>query len=128
MFSTVRSSTRSIAEEDESGNLIGFLSDERRMNVALTRARFVLIIIGNVKTLSSNLIWRKMINHYHRNQQLVQFDSLHEFEQQSEIIFKHGYLPKENRRVRVEFGKMKKTKNILVFFSSEYKNNKQLFF
>lgn len=33
------------------------------MNVALTRAKFVLIVIGNGNTLSSNEIWNKLLNH-----------------------------------------------------------------
>ena len=37
--------------------MIGFLNDERRMNVAITRARFSLIVIGNSKCLSTNETW-----------------------------------------------------------------------
>ena len=33
------------------------------MNVALTRAKFVLVIVGNGDTLSSNEIWGKLLNH-----------------------------------------------------------------
>lgn len=42
IISTVRSNTR---------NNIGFLVDERRLNVMLTRAKFGMIIVGNIKTL-----------------------------------------------------------------------------
>eukprot|EP00189_Rhodosorus_marinus_P001936 CAMPEP_0113959820 /NCGR_PEP_ID=MMETSP0011_2-20120614/4361_1 /TAXON_ID=101924 /ORGANISM="Rhodosorus marinus" /LENGTH=858 /DNA_ID=CAMNT_0000971183 /DNA_START=79 /DNA_END=2655 /DNA_ORIENTATION=+ /assembly_acc=CAM_ASM_000156 len=40
---------------------VGFLADERRMNVALTRARFALWIIGSARTLRTNEHWRKVI-------------------------------------------------------------------
>lgn len=39
---------------------IGFLRDLRRMNVAMTRARMKLLIIGNVPTLTSHLFYRKL--------------------------------------------------------------------
>lgn len=37
---------------------IGFLADVRRLNVALTRARRGLIVIGSRTTLNSNPTWR----------------------------------------------------------------------
>lgn len=40
---------------------IGFLSDRRRMNVAITRAKFGLYIIGNINTLRHNSIWNSLI-------------------------------------------------------------------
>lgn len=43
---------------------IGFLSDQRRMNVALTRARRKLIIIGDSATLSSSEFFARMIEYF----------------------------------------------------------------
>jgi superfamily I DNA and/or RNA helicase len=38
------------------------LSDERRMNVALTRARFVMIVVGNSETLSVDYNWKSYVD------------------------------------------------------------------
>ena len=40
---------------------IGFLSDRRRMNVAITRAKHSLFVIGNSKTLNKDKNWREFI-------------------------------------------------------------------
>jgi superfamily I DNA and/or RNA helicase len=39
------------------------LLDERRLNVALTRPKFFLIIVGNAKTLSKSLVWEDMVEY-----------------------------------------------------------------
>lgn len=51
----------SCVRASETGN-VGFLSDVRRMNVALTRARTTLWILGNAESLSRNKVWARLLN------------------------------------------------------------------
>lgn len=46
---------------------VGFLSDWRRLNVAITRAQMKLIVIGNAGTLKSDKVWRAWLR-WLRNQ------------------------------------------------------------
>ncbi len=41
---------------------VGFLSDYRRVNVALTRAKHSLWIVGDCDTLYSDAVWRNLID------------------------------------------------------------------
>jgi len=43
---------------------IGFLSDPRRLNVALTRARLGIILLGNPRVLSKNALWAALLLHF----------------------------------------------------------------
>ncbi len=43
--------------------VIGFLEDERRLNVSITRPRKKLVIVGDSKTLSANRTYRDMIDY-----------------------------------------------------------------
>lgn len=43
---------------------IGFVSDKRRLNVTLTRARYGCIIIGNPVTLIKNSMWKNLVEFY----------------------------------------------------------------
>ena len=52
VFTTVRSN----AEGD-----IGFLEDARRLNVAWTRPKLGLIVVGNQRTLQTNPLWQRAI-------------------------------------------------------------------
>lgn len=49
----------SLVRSNDQGQ-IGFLNDLRRMNVAITRARMKLIIIGNAETLSHHSFYKKL--------------------------------------------------------------------
>ncbi|CRG95062.1 conserved Plasmodium protein, unknown function [Plasmodium gallinaceum] len=52
IISTVRSNDK---------NILGFLTDEKRMNVLLTRMKKGIIIIGNSNTLKNNFYWKEFI-------------------------------------------------------------------
>lgn len=54
IFSVVRTPT-------ESGS-IGFVADDRRMNVGLTRARATLIVLGHSRALADYDSWRRMVS------------------------------------------------------------------
>lgn len=42
-------------------NKVGFLKDERRLNVALTRAQYGLILVGDADCLKHDPLWREYI-------------------------------------------------------------------
>ncbi len=46
---------------------IGFLKDKRRLNVAITRAKRKLIIVGDSKTLTKHKLYRELIDHIKTN-------------------------------------------------------------
>ena len=60
----------SLVRDNEEGQ-IGFLGDLRRMNVAITRARMKLIIIGNSETLSRHRFFRAMLEHFKERGQFI---------------------------------------------------------
>ncbi|MBL8061698.1 MAG: hypothetical protein JNK32_01670, partial [Anaerolineales bacterium] len=43
---------------------VGFLADTRRMNVALTRARRKLIVIGDSATITAHPFYEKMVKYF----------------------------------------------------------------
>ena len=49
------------------GTNLGFLNDERRMNVSITRARCFLAVVGNADTLSSNFYWSSFVDYCREN-------------------------------------------------------------
>ena len=51
---------------------IGFLSDGRRLNVALTRARFGLVVLGNPRVLARHSVWAALLAHFRIEDALVE--------------------------------------------------------
>ena len=68
VFSTVRS--------NENGE-VGFLSDRRRLNVAITRARRGLIILGDMKTLRHDRTWASYLD-WIEERKLIAWHAVHE--------------------------------------------------
>lgn len=51
---------------------IGFLNDPRRLNVALTRAKYGVIILGNARVLAKQPLWNALLSYYKANECLVE--------------------------------------------------------
>ncbi|XP_045159204.2 helicase with zinc finger domain 2-like isoform X2 [Mercenaria mercenaria] len=68
IFSTVRSLTEDKIEKNPTlgwcKHNLGFITDRNQMNVALTRARKGLVIIGNKYVLACDYVWKRLIQHY----------------------------------------------------------------
>ena len=62
-----------VRSNDKAG--IGFLNDPRRLNVAMTRARNGLVIVGNPKVLSRQPLFHDLLRHFRENECLVEGSS-----------------------------------------------------
>lgn len=80
IFTCVRANTQESTDPDSQGSMysnsnIGFLKEWQRLNVALTRAKYGLWIVGNSETLRKNKEWSSLINHCESKQCLVSVSS-----------------------------------------------------
>ena len=59
----------SLVRANEAGQ-IGFLSDLRRMNVAITRARMKVIILGDAQTMTRHPFYKQLFEYIHQTGQM----------------------------------------------------------
>jgi hypothetical protein len=65
IISTVRTSKELIAYDSRFH--LGFVANCKRMNVAITRAKALLIVIGSPAVLNEDTHWRRLLHHCHEN-------------------------------------------------------------
>lgn len=63
IMSTVRSSADYLRYDMK--HTLGFVANPRRLNVAITRAQALMIIVGNPTVLSLDPMWRTLLNYIH---------------------------------------------------------------
>ena len=68
LFSAVRAHS---VEREGGGSGIGFVADSNRLNVALTRAKQCLAVLGSARTLCKEPIWRSLIDDARQRQCVI---------------------------------------------------------
>lgn len=68
----------SLVRANDDGN-IGFLRELRRMNVAITRAKMKLIIVGDSETLTRHAFYRKLYNHVQNEGKVIMQCTMHNY-------------------------------------------------
>lgn len=72
ILSTVRSTIDLVSTDLK--HFMGFISSPRRLNVALTRAQALLIIVGNPHILGTDPFWRSVLQYCVKNKAYVGCD------------------------------------------------------
>ncbi|XP_031620901.1 probable RNA helicase armi [Contarinia nasturtii] len=65
VISTVRANIKNVSHDGKSG--LGFIKNKNRLNVAISRARAILVIIGNPFVLVEDENWKQIIHDCHIN-------------------------------------------------------------
>lgn len=65
---------------------VGFLSDYRRLNSSITRAKYGMIVIGDVNCLSNNQVWSEFIKYYCEKGLLVEPDKKEKLDNYDKIV------------------------------------------
>lgn len=92
IFSAVRSQTPTL----------GFLRNEKRLNVALTRAKSLLIVMGNPETLYRNHYWREFIRYCSANKAIVGWAPEKNLGRHVGELEAEGFCVEDNRAVTLE--------------------------
>jgi senataxin len=74
------------APSSRGGFSIGFVSDERRLNVAITRAKRLLIVVGNAGTLATDVTWQAMLQDLGERRRVSRVRRLDDVRSDSSII------------------------------------------
>ncbi|CAF1678944.1 unnamed protein product, partial [Adineta ricciae] len=59
---------------------IGFVADRRRLNVAVTRGKYAVYIIGHAKSLNVNKDWRSLIRNARRRRCILNYKKYEDFD------------------------------------------------
>ncbi|CAO1439308.1 unnamed protein product [Diamesa serratosioi] len=92
IFSAVRSQTPTL----------GFLRNEKRLNVALTRAKSLLIVMGNPETLYRNHYWREFIRYCSRNNAIVGWAPEKKLGRSVAELDAEGFCVEDNKAITLE--------------------------
>ena len=92
LFSTVRANNnKNDSNNNPANDVIGFLNDFRRMNVALSRAKLGCFIVGNSQKFKNDNYWGKLINFCKEKKSFFNINSTNDFKKGIENIFLDKY-------------------------------------